>query len=91
MRRKSGIILPSGVEVADRPEPVKTSEHRSGCTKRRQRGNRNVQTHCVCGFKLKTRRGETRCPVHGTSWAAQNWELAGVTVTDIPDAPQRSN
>lgn len=41
-----------------------------GAAKRRKHNHERVQmNHCHCGEKLKTRRGVTRCPVHGQAWS----------------------
>jgi hypothetical protein len=48
--------------------PTEPERAPSGALKRRRRGNRNLQSHCGCGAKLKTRCGLTRCPTHGQSW-----------------------
>lgn len=80
MRRKSGLIVPGqAVEFNDKMKAEVPGM--SGCRKRRRRGRLDPQKNCMCGLKLRTRHGETRCLIHGTMWAAKYWELTEVTVT----------
>lgn len=74
MRRASGLIVPG------EPEVKLYKSEKSGCHKRRLCGRADTK-HCICGLRLKTRRGETRCPTHGAEWAPQYWELTEVRVS----------
>lgn len=73
MKSKSGLLVPK------QKAPTLYKSEKSGCAKRRRRSLADVK-HCVCGLKVKTRHGETRCPKHGTAWAPECWELTKVAV-----------
>lgn len=64
-----GTILKRSGVIPD-PVPIK----RTAKMRRRDRSEREVQKHCVCGLELKTRRGETRCPDHGSLWSGAYWQ-----------------
>lgn len=62
------IIVPKHVEK-------EVPQKRTAKMRRCERSNREQQELCAgCGVRLRTRRGETRCPVHGTMWSWNYWD-----------------